>query len=127
MPDDARPVLARFGPEPDRAGAAAKQTPRFGIGHNRASCRDDHGPTGCEEAAQHLSLNRAVVALAMDLEDRGRADFSHRFLNSYLEITGDYAGLVVLPFYLAYRALVRAKVARLRAGQPGVGAREFNG
>ena len=33
-------------------------------------------------------------------------------------------GLAVLPFYLAYRALVRAKIARLRAAQLGAGARE---
>jgi aminoglycoside phosphotransferase family enzyme/predicted kinase len=53
----------------------------------------------------------------MDLADRGRRDFAHRFLNAYLERTGDYAGLAVLPFYLAYRALVRAKVAGIRLKQ----------
>jgi hypothetical protein len=58
----------------------------------------------------------------MDLQDRGRADLAHRFLNAYLERTGDYRGLAVLPFYLAYRALVRAKIARLRATQLGAGA-----
>lgn len=58
-----------------------------------------------------------VAFTAMDLEDRGRPDFAHRFLNSYLEITGDYDGLSVLRFYLVYRALVRAKIARLRAAQ----------
>jgi aminoglycoside phosphotransferase family enzyme len=82
----------------------------------------------CIEFNEHLrwiDVLSEVAFCAMDLEDRGRADFSHRFLNSYLEITGDYDGLVVLPFYLAYRALVRAKVARLRAGQPGVGADEL--
>ncbi|HET7097256.1 MAG TPA: AAA family ATPase [Casimicrobiaceae bacterium] len=58
----------------------------------------------------------------MDLEDRGRADLAYRFLDGYLGRTGDYAGLAVLPFYLAYRALVRAKVALLRAAQAGAGA-----
>jgi predicted kinase len=56
----------------------------------------------------------------MDLDDRGRADLSHRFVNAYLEATGDYGGLQVLPWYVAYRALVRAKVATIRAGQQGV-------
>ncbi len=42
-----------------------------------------------------------------------------RCLNRYLEHTGDYAGLAVFRFYLVYRALVRAKVARIRAAQTG--------
>ena len=49
--------------------------------------------------------------LAMDLEDRGLKCLAHRFVNQYLELTGDYEGLEVLNFYKAYRALVRAKVA----------------
>ena len=63
-----------------------------------------------------------VAFTAMDLRERGRGDLGQRFLNRYLEITGDYAGLPVLPFYLAYRAMVRAKVTLIRAVQPGVGA-----
>jgi predicted kinase len=58
-----------------------------------------------------------VAFLTMDLEDRGRPDLAHRFLNGYVEATGDYGLLVPLPFYLTYRALVRAKVAGLRLGQ----------
>lgn len=49
----------------------------------------------------------------MDLADRGRADYASRLLNRYLEATGDYAGLSLLPFYLAVRAAVRAMVATL--------------
>ncbi|MFK0089113.1 AAA family ATPase [Pseudomonas sp. NPDC090755] len=49
--------------------------------------------------------------LAMDLEDRGLKSLSRRFISQYLELTGDYAGLELLNFYKAYRALVRAKVA----------------
>jgi aminoglycoside phosphotransferase family enzyme/predicted kinase len=58
-----------------------------------------------------------VAFLTMDLADRGRPDFAHRFLNGYLEATGDYGLLVPLPFYLAYRATVRAKVVGIRLGQ----------
>lgn len=54
---------------------------------------------------------------AMDLEHRGRADFARRFLNAYLERTGDYTGLAVLPYYVVYRALVRALVDVIRSGQ----------
>ena len=58
-----------------------------------------------------------VAFLVMDLQERNRPDLAARFLNGYLESTGDYAGAQVLPFYLTYRAMVRAKVARLRADQ----------
>ncbi len=49
--------------------------------------------------------------LAMDLEDRGLKSLSRRLISQYLELTGDYAGLELLNFYKAYRALVRAKIA----------------
>ncbi|MFJ3484714.1 AAA family ATPase [Pseudomonas sp. NPDC090202] len=49
--------------------------------------------------------------LAMDLEDRGLKSLSRRLVSQYLELTGDYAGLELLNFYKAYRAMVRAKVA----------------
>ncbi len=54
-----------------------------------------------------------IAFCLMDLADRRRPDFAHRLLNVYLEHAGDYGGLDVLPFYLSYRALVRAKVAHL--------------
>jgi aminoglycoside phosphotransferase family enzyme/predicted kinase len=58
-----------------------------------------------------------VAFLVMDLQHRGRPDLASRVLSAYLERTGDYEGLAVLRFYLVYRAMVRAKVARFRAGQ----------
>ena len=69
-----------------------------------------------------IDVMSEVAFVVMDLADRGRADLAHRFLDAYLERTGDYAGLAVLPFYLAYRAMVRAKIARLRATQLANGA-----
>lgn len=65
-----------------------------------------------------------VAFLVMDLQDRNRFDLAQRFLNSWLEHTGDYHGLRVLRFYLLYRALVRAKVDAIRAQQPGIGDNE---
>ncbi len=80
-------------------------------------------PFDCIEFNDNLRwidvMNEAAF-LAMDLEDRGRGDLRWRFLNRYLEATGDYAGLDVLPFYLVYRALVRAKVHLMRSRQPGL-------
>lgn len=57
--------------------------------------------------------------LVMDLVARGRADLAYAFLNRYLEISGDYAGVALLPLYVVYRSLVRAKVASIRRrGRP---------
>ncbi len=53
----------------------------------------------------------------MDLQFCGRNDWAARLLNQYLQLSGAYAGLSVLPFYRIQRALVRCKVALLRAGQ----------
>lgn len=58
-----------------------------------------------------------IAFCAMDLEDRGRPDLAHRFVNGYLEWSGDYGGLGVFALYIVYRALVRAKVTRLRCAQ----------
>ncbi|HSS70204.1 MAG TPA: AAA family ATPase [Casimicrobiaceae bacterium] len=71
------------------------------------------------ESMRWIDVMSEIAFTVMDLEDRGRADLAYRFLNAYLEATGDYAGLAVLRFYLVYRALVRAKIARLRAAQLG--------
>ena len=60
----------------------------------------------------------------MDLFDHGLERFAWRLLDRYLQDTGDYAGLDVLRFYAVYRALVRAKVARIRADQPHIDAEE---
>jgi uncharacterized protein len=69
------------------------------------------------EDLRWIDVASDVAFLTMDLEDRGRPDLAHRFLNSYLEATGDYGLLGLLPFYLTYRATVRAKVAGIRLGQ----------
>lgn len=67
-----------------------------------------------------IDVMNEIAFLIMDLQYRHRPDLAWRFLNAYLEHTGDYAGLVVLRFYLVYRAVVRAKVACVRASQGGM-------
>ncbi|MEK6209069.1 MAG: AAA family ATPase [Pseudomonadota bacterium] len=66
-----------------------------------------------------IDVMNEVAFLVMDFQAAGRTDFARRFLNGYLEATGDYAGLRVLRYYCAYRAMVRAKVMLMRAGQHG--------
>ncbi|MEG5001913.1 bifunctional aminoglycoside phosphotransferase/ATP-binding protein [Microcoleus sp. B4-D4] len=54
-----------------------------------------------------------VAFTVMDLESRGRRDLGNVFLNTYIEQTGDWEGLQVLPLYLSRQAYVRAKVTSL--------------
>ncbi len=68
-------------------------------------------------ALRFIDVVSEVAFLTMDLESRARSDLAWRFLNRWLEHTGDYAGLAALPFYQVYRAMVRAKVNAIRAGQ----------
>jgi uncharacterized protein len=62
-----------------------------------------------------IDVASEVAFLVMDLLEHGLDSQAWRFLNAYLEATGDYAGVRVLRYYLVYRAMVRAKVIRLRA------------
>jgi aminoglycoside phosphotransferase family enzyme/predicted kinase len=62
-----------------------------------------------------IDVMNDVAFLVMDLVSRQRADLAFVLLSRYLEVTGDYAGVRVLPFYAVYRALVRAKVDAITA------------
>ena len=68
-------------------------------------------------ALRWIDVMSDVAFMAMDLYSHARPDLAHRFVNAYLERSGDYAGVRVMRYYLVYRALVRAKVAALRAAQ----------
>ncbi|HHP7231760.1 MAG TPA: AAA family ATPase [Xenococcaceae cyanobacterium] len=61
-----------------------------------------------------------VAFVMMDLEARGKQDFANAFLNTYLEQTGDWEGLPLLPLYLSRQAYVRAKVTSFLLDDPGV-------
>lgn len=71
-----------------------------------------------------IDVMNEVAFLVMDLQAASRQDFAGRFLNAYLESTGDYGGLSVLRYYLVYRAMVRAKINLLRARQLEPGTEE---
>jgi len=66
-----------------------------------------------------------IAFLVMDLMSHDRPDLAFALLSRYLEITGDYAGVRLLPFYAAYRALVRAKVDALTVHSVPARAAEF--
>ena len=72
-------------------------------------------------ALRWIDVMSDVAFMGMDLHSHARPDLAHRFVNAYLERSGDYAGVRVMRYYLVYRALVRAKVAAWRAAQLAAG------
>jgi aminoglycoside phosphotransferase family enzyme/predicted kinase len=60
--------------------------------------------------------------LLMDLQYRGRRDLANIFLNTYLEQTGDYDALPLLPLYGSMRAYIRAKVTSFLLDDPNIPA-----
>jgi hypothetical protein len=68
-------------------------------------------------ALRWIDVMNDLAFLLMDLHENRRPELAHRLLNQYLQSTGDYAGLLLLRFYMVYRALVRSKVAGIRLGQ----------
>lgn len=64
-----------------------------------------------------IDIASDAAFLAMDLEDRGLKPLARRFINAWLELTGDYEALDLLNLYKSYRALVRAKVSLFRLAQ----------
>jgi hypothetical protein len=65
------------------------------------------------ESFRFVDVMYDVAFTVMDLDARGRKDLSNIFLNTYLEQTGDWEGVQVLPLYLSRQACVRAKVNSL--------------
>jgi aminoglycoside phosphotransferase family enzyme/predicted kinase len=72
-------------------------------------------------ALRWIDTASEVAFTVMDLHRRGAARLARRFLSAWLEASGDYGALRVLDYFLVYRALVRAKVAAIRAAQCGPG------
>jgi aminoglycoside phosphotransferase family enzyme len=107
--------------------------PIFHLREQRGLIREGHGdlhaanvvrwhgrlvPFDCIEfdpKLRWLDVMDDVAFLVMDLAGRERADLAFALFSCYLEATGDYEGVRVLPFYAVYRALVRAKVQRTQS------------
>jgi len=67
-----------------------------------------------------IDVMSEIAFLLMDLFYRRYPELAWRFLSAYLERSGDYGGLAVLDDYIVYRAMVRAKIAAIRASQEGI-------
>jgi aminoglycoside phosphotransferase family enzyme/predicted kinase len=65
-----------------------------------------------------------LAFLVMDLQERCHGELALQLLNRWLETGGDHGALPLLPWYLAYRALVRAKVTALRLQEPDLAPAE---
>ncbi|MCP4204643.1 MAG: AAA family ATPase [bacterium] len=68
----------------------------------------------CGDVAADLAF------LAMDLDFRGRADLSSRFVDGFVSASGDTGILELIDFYKCYRAYVRAKVHCFTSADPGL-------
>ena len=62
------------------------------------------------ESFRFVDVMYDVAFTVMDLEVRESKNLGNAFLNTYLEQTGDWEGVQVLPLYLSRQAYVRAKV-----------------
>ncbi|MGV8894312.1 MAG: AAA family ATPase [Burkholderiaceae bacterium] len=81
---------------------------------------DQPVPFDCLEFDPGLRWIDVINELAfpmMDLIHRQHSGLAYRLLNAYLELSGDYAGVPLLRFYLAGRATVRAKISAIRIKQ----------
>ncbi|OHC61945.1 MAG: hypothetical protein A3H93_16645 [Rhodocyclales bacterium RIFCSPLOWO2_02_FULL_63_24] len=77
-------------------------------------------PFDCIEFNDDFRWNDVASEIAfvwIDLLDHRRPGLAAWLLNAWLEVGGDFEALAVLRFYAVYRAVVRAKIASLRAGQ----------
>ena len=63
-----------------------------------------------------------IAFAVMDLDARSRPDLGNIFLNTYVEQTGDWSGLQLLPLYLSRQAYVRAKVTSFLLDDPNIPA-----
>src|SRR5947209_8433212 len=76
------------------------------------------------ERLRHADPVADAAFLAMDLTFRGRCDLAAAFADAYFAAAGDAEGRALLPFYTAYRAVVRGKVEGMEAAELEVPAGE---
>ncbi len=142
-------IRAAHGPDRDVDAVAAWSracfaalAPRIDARRESGRVRDGHGdlhlnnivlvddepvPFDCIEfndALRIIDVMSDLAFLFMDLQHRERPDLATFVLNEWLFHSGDYAGVALLRFFAAYRAMVRAKVAALRLAQTGAATGE---
>ncbi len=68
------------------------------------------------DAISHIDVLYDLAFLLMDLDHRGLRRLANITFNSYLDATGDVAGLPALSLFLSVRAAIRAHVAAVMVG-----------
>ncbi|MCP5197486.1 MAG: AAA family ATPase [Gammaproteobacteria bacterium] len=72
------------------------------------------------DALRWIDVVNDLAFLIMDLYARSAGSLAQRLLNLWLEFSGDFAGIPLLAYYQVYRAMVRAKINAIQAGQAGI-------
>jgi aminoglycoside phosphotransferase family enzyme/predicted kinase len=79
----------------------------------------------CIEFSERLRCGDVAVDLAfmaMDLDFNDRSDLGQRFIDRYVEASGDVELVEMLDFYKCYRAYVRGKIACFTSADPALDA-----
>jgi len=110
-----RAALARHTGLLDRREAAGRVRRCHGDLHLRNICAFDGEPRlfDCIEFNDQIATVDVLYDLAfllMDLWHRGYAQFANLVMNRYLDDADDEDGFILLPFFMAVRAAVRAHV-----------------
>jgi aminoglycoside phosphotransferase family enzyme/predicted kinase len=71
-----------------------------------------------------IDVASEVAFLAMDLGHRGHPELASAFVEAYVAESADEGLRGVLPWYVAYRACVRAGVATITSGEEEIGAEQ---
>jgi aminoglycoside phosphotransferase family enzyme/predicted kinase len=71
------------------------------------------------EALRWIDVASEIAFTYVDLLDHRQPGLACWLLNEWLSCSGDFEAVPLLRFYAAYRAMVRAKVAAIRADQDG--------
>jgi aminoglycoside phosphotransferase family enzyme/predicted kinase len=73
-----------------------------------------------DPALRWIDVLDDIAFTVMDLDASGARGLAFRFLDAWLDATGDHGAVPALRFAVVYRALVRAQVAGLRGDPPAV-------
>ena len=120
-----RATLARHAPLLDRREAAGKVRRCHGDLHLRNICMLDGEPRlfDCIEFNDQIATIDVLYDLAfllMDLWHRGFPELANLVTNRYLDEADDEDGFVLLPFFMAVRAAVRAHVTATQVNNSSV-------
>ncbi|MEO7937947.1 MAG: MMPL family transporter [Burkholderiaceae bacterium] len=73
------------------------------------------------EELRWIDVANEIAFTYIDLRAHGQSGSANWFVDEVFSRNGDYSAACVLPFYAVYRAMVRAKVDAVRAGQSNDG------